>query len=72
MTGHLFVLGPCGMCGQVFSFNAEHVPSFRPQPHRSRQPICADCVAAINPQRIANSLDPITPHPAAYEPEPAP
>ena len=72
MTGYLFVLGPCGVCGQPFTLNADHVTSFRPQPHRSREPICADRLEGVNRQRIANGLDPIVPRPDAYQPQPGP
>lgn len=69
--GYMFVLGNCFGCGRPFTFNAEHVPSV--PGHLSgtgtREPICRDCVNRANPERIANGLDPIVPHPMAYEPE---
>ena len=33
-----------------------------------REPICADCVAWVNPIRVQNGLDPIHVLPGAYEP----
>jgi hypothetical protein len=33
-----------------------------------RKPICLTCVNRANPMREANGLEPIVPHPEAYEP----
>jgi hypothetical protein len=60
-------MGPCGACGQVFTYNAERVPVA--VANGRREPVCADCVKRWNPQRIANGLEPIVPLPGAYEPE---
>jgi hypothetical protein len=65
----MFVLGPCIGCGQLFTFNADRVPSVTIKGHR--EPICAACVLRVNPRRIANGLDPIVPLPGAYDPEDA-
>ena len=74
---YMYVIGACFGCGKLFSFNADHVPSVRidletgqPSPTGSREPVCADCIARANPERVANGLEPIVPHPLAYEPEP--
>jgi hypothetical protein len=63
----MFVLGDCYCCGQLFMFNAHRVPSITVR--GTRQPICAHCIALVNPYRIANGLDPLVPLPGAYEPE---
>ena len=66
MTGYMFVIGECFGCKRVFTFNADHVPSI--PINGTREPVCADCIARANPKRIENGLDPIVPHPMAYEP----
>jgi hypothetical protein len=67
MTGFVYVLGPCFGCCRVFAFNADLVPSIR---HEGvKQPICQDCVDTVNPQRVANGLDPIVVRPGAYQPQ---
>lgn len=70
MAGYMFVLGPCFGCGQLFTYNADRVPSVPGHltGTGSREPICAACVERANPERIKNGLDPIVPHPDAYEP----
>jgi hypothetical protein len=65
MTGYMMVLGPCVGCGRLFTFSAERVPSVVID--GEREPICASCVAAANPTRIANGLPPIVVLPGAYE-----
>lgn len=65
--GYMFVLGACWCCKQLFTFNADLVPSI--PINGDRQPICENCVARVNPRRIANGLEPIVPLPGAYEPE---
>lgn len=64
--GYALCTGICIGCGRVFSFNPMRVPSL--PWHGSREPICQDCVTRVNPKRIANGLQPIVPHPDAYEP----
>lgn len=65
---HAIAFGACFGCGRMFSFNPVHVPSIL---HKgSREPICLACVNEANPQRVKNGLDPIVPHPEAYEPIP--
>jgi hypothetical protein len=65
----MFVLGPCFVCKQRFSFNADHVPSIPGEVSGTgtREPICRSCVERVNPMREANGLPPIVPHPDAYE-----
>jgi len=65
MPGYMFIYGACFGCGRLFTFNAERVPSI--PINGVRQPICLDCVERVNPTRIANGLEPIVPHPDAYE-----
>ena len=59
--------GHCFGCGTLFAFNPVRVPSFTP-PGGTREPICLACVERVNPMRVKNGLDPIVPHPDAYEP----
>jgi hypothetical protein len=66
IMGYAFCTSACFGCGRTFSYNPIHVPSIRH--HGERQPICRLCVDIVNPRRIANGLNPIVPHPEAYEP----
>lgn len=71
--GYAYATSACIGCGRLFSYNPLRVPSIkvkdgRPDPSGTREPICANCVARINPMRIANGLTPIVPAPDAYEP----
>ena len=64
--GGVLAHGACIACGQLFAFNPMRVPSLVVR--GSREPVCASCVARVNPRRIANGLPPIVPLPGAYEP----
>lgn len=68
--GYMFVLSACFGCNRPFTYNATWVPSIPID--GVREPICRECVERANPMRIANGLDPIVPHPDAYEPEECP
>jgi hypothetical protein len=67
-VGFAFVTSACFGCGQLMSYNPLRVPSIRHPQTRSREPICQSCVERVNPQRIANGLEPIVPLPGAYDP----
>lgn len=80
MSGFVFVLGPCFVCGQPFTFNPTLVPSVpidpvtkRPpdlggDPERARrEPVCASCVERANVLRERNGLAPFVVRPGAYE-----
>jgi hypothetical protein len=66
------VMSPCYCCGNVFSYHPHLVPSVRvnaqgqADTNGEREPICKTCVDRVNPLRVANGLEPITPHPRAY------
>lgn len=64
--GYMLAMGDCFGCKQVFSFNPELVPSV--VVNGKREPICRNCVARVNPRRVANGLEPITILPGAYDP----
>lgn len=64
--GYVFCTAPCYGCGKLFTFNPNLVPSIRVA--GKREPICADCVAAANPEREKRGLPLITVAPGAYEP----
>ena len=64
--GYAFATSACFGCGRLFTYNPVRVPSIRIK--GVREPICLACITATNPKRIANGLEPITPHPEAYEP----
>ena len=65
--GYAMVISPCFGCGNLFSYNPNKVPSIR-DGKGERQPVCRNCVERVNPQRVANGLEPIVPDPEAYEP----
>ena len=79
--GYLFAFGPCWSCGRPFTFDPDRVPSIPIDPGTNlpsdmggdpdrvvRQPICRDCVALANNNRIRDHLDPIIILPGAYGP----
>lgn len=57
----------CFGCKRLFAYNPVHVPSHLDEATGTKEPVCAACVAVVNPRRIANGLEPIVPHPEAYE-----
>jgi hypothetical protein len=63
--GYVTAMGACIGCNRPFSFNPMKVPSITI--NGRKEPICADCVARVNPMRKANGLEPIVPAPDAYE-----
>lgn len=63
--GYVTAMSPCLGCGRIFSYNPMRVPSCSAVTGK-REPICADCVDRINPERIKNGLEPIVPHHDAY------
>lgn len=63
--GYIQACSPCIGCKQIFFYNPMRVPSIAID--GVREPICINCVERINPQRIANGLEPIVPLPDAYE-----
>ena len=67
--GYMLCMSNCYACGRYFGFNPERVPSITPPGKSSREPICRDCVEAVNPKRVANGLPPIAILPGAYEAE---
>ena len=63
--GYVFVAGPCFGCKRMFSYNPMRVPSITID--GERQPVCLVCINRVNPQRIANGLEPIIPKHDAYD-----
>jgi hypothetical protein len=63
--GYVSAMSPCIGCGQIFSYNPVRVPSLTV--NGTREPVCQSCVDRVNPERIANGLEPIVPLPGAYE-----
>lgn len=66
--GHLFAIGNCYGCQRPFTFHPGLVPSV--DAGAGRQPICRDCVALVNPMRVAEGLPEIRVLPGAYDPAP--
>ena len=63
--GYVMATSNCIGCGRLFSYNPMRVPSMTYK--GSREPICAICVARVNPMRKKNGLPEIVPAPDAYE-----
>ena len=63
--GYVFATSACFGCGQPFTYNPVRVPSI--SWNGTREPICRGCVERVNPNRIANGLDPIEILPDAYD-----
>lgn len=70
------VYGPCCLCGGLFHFNADQVPSirgayregkFKPDPAGTKEPVCESCMALINAERAKHGLEPFPILPDAYE-----
>ncbi len=64
--GYVMVTASCFGCKRIFSFNPVRVPSITFE--GERRPVCRFCIEAVNPQRVKNGLEPVVPHPEAYEP----
>ena len=62
--GYVLIIGHCGQCNKLFSFNPKYVPSI------SNIPFCKECVEAATPLREHKGLPPIKVHPEAYAPLP--
>lgn len=62
---YMTCMAECVGCRNVFSFNPDLVPSI--MINGFKEPICKNCIKRINPQRIANGLEPIVPLPGAYD-----
>lgn len=79
------MLGMCACfgCGQLFAFDPDWVPSFQvdittmrtpemgADPARCHsEPVCPHCCRRLNPQRIANGLEPMPEHDTGEFPGP--
>ena len=60
--GYAIMMGECGNCKRMFSYNPRFVPS------KDNIPFCKECVEGANPIRVKNGLEPIRIHLEAYEP----
>lgn len=67
---YAYMMAPCCLCNQAFSFNPHKVPSLMVQGRR--EPVCLPCHTSGNAQRKAAGV-PIWPEPlpGAYEAFPA-
>jgi hypothetical protein len=65
--GFVFATGHCIVCGNLFTFAPDFVPSVRV--NGEKEPVCKSCVENANPIRKKNGLEPIRVHPNAYEPQ---
>jgi len=64
-VGYLFAFSPCIRCGVPFGYNPARVPSVIV--HGSREPICQDCIAYINAERVKNGREAINVLAGAYD-----
>ncbi len=64
--GYILVHGFCAQCHSPVAVNPNHCPSVMID--GKREPVCRPCIEVVNPQRIANGLEPFVIHPDAYEP----
>ena len=64
--GYMMVIGDCVVCGILFSFNPDRVPSIRID--GEREPVCRDCVERANRVRAERGLPLLHVLPEAYEP----
>ena len=63
MSGFATVFAKCVACKTMIGFNPKRVPSI------DGEPLCASCHAKWNEiHRVSKGLEPIPPHPDAYEP----
>jgi hypothetical protein len=60
--GYATLMAPCLLCRKTFCSNPSKVPS------KNNEPICRECMEALNAKRREMGLDPFPIHPDAYEP----
>ena len=64
--GYAFMIAPCLVCKNRFTFNPIRVPSFKVK--GVKEPICRVCHIALNKLRVEKGVPPFPePHPDAYE-----
>jgi len=67
MTGYMIAISGCYVCGGMFSYNVDLVPSYTDEAGVNR-PICERCIAAINVEREKLGNPPFEILPGAYGP----
>jgi len=60
--GYMFVTGECLACRRLFAFNPYKVPS------KGGEPICKECMEAVNKKREEMGMEPFRVPSDAYEP----
>jgi hypothetical protein len=63
--GYALATGTCLTCFRLFTFNPVRVPSFRV--NGTKEPICRDCIEAINIKRVAAGAPLFVIAPDAYD-----
>ena len=66
--GYVFVAGSCYCCNKLITFHPNKVPSIRV--NGKREPVCRDCIARANVERVKNGLPAFEIPAGAYEPAP--
>ena len=66
--GYALATSTCFGCRRLFSYNPVRVPSIRDPNTGTKEPVCFNCITRANVKRKAKGLDPLVPHPMAYEP----
>ena len=59
--GYAFMTSRCGMCGNMFTYHPNYVPSL------NNVPFCRRCVESANIIRVQQGLTPHSIHPRAYD-----
>lgn len=70
MMAWLTCMGACVVCGKLFEFNPELVPSVLV--NGRKEPVCRTCIETANPKRKAKGLPEIPILPGAYDPQEVP
>lgn len=65
---YVMVMSPCYGCKKDFMYNPQYVPSLTID--GVREPFCQSCIDKANVVRRQKSLEPLVPHPQAYQPLP--
>lgn len=63
--GYVQMFAPCVACGKLFGFNPHAVPSIRV--NSVREPVCMECVGAMNKKRVAAGMAPFRINTEMYE-----
>lgn len=66
--GYMIAMGNCAVCGNLFTFNPERVPSVRI--NGEKEPVCRPCMERVNILKREKGLPEFEIPEDAYEPTP--